>query len=226
MLRVTLLSWPMLVALACACRSSPQASADAAPADAKPIAAARPRVSMPGESPLALAPSQLSLTMIKDRVAPVTATLRLRDGAIALDAKPPSARLSVDLDTFDSSIAIRDERVRNIFFETSAIGWESGEIVIPSIPRPAIDQLRRDKHAHAELEGTLKLHDHVSKLTMSVDVDDKGGGRVGVKTTAPVQVKISEVGLTDNLRRLSAICMHDSIDDVVKIDASLEFSPP
>ncbi len=211
----------LVLSLAPGCRSSSSAGVDAgAPTKPKIV---RPRVQAPGELPLDIAHSKLSLTMIKDRVSPVNATLTMRDGALSLDGPSPSARLSVDLDTFDSDIAIRNERVRNLFFETSAIGWESADLSF-ALPADVVAQLRKDKKlAHVPLDGTLKVHGVTSKLPVTVDAGDEGR-KIWVKSVSPVVVKISDLGLSDNLRRLNAICMHDSIDDDVKVDVSLEFS--
>jgi hypothetical protein len=220
-LRIALCVLCLSTSACTSCRSSSSRS-DAAPEAA--AKAVRPRVTVPGETPLDVARSKLSLVVVKDRVSPVAATLSLRDGAIALDASPPTARLSIDLDTFDSGIGIRNERVRNIFFETSAIGWESGELVVP-LPKESIDQLRKDHQVHADLAGSLKIHGQTAKVAMTVDAGYAPDGRLWVKSSPPVSLKISDFGLTDNLRRLSAICMHDSIDDMVTVDASLEFSP-
>ncbi len=200
------------------CRSS--SSAGGVDAGSKPKIV-RPRVTAPNEVPLDIVKSKLTLTMVKDRVSPVNATLTMRDGALALDGA--TARLSVDLDTFDSDIAIRNERVRNLFFETSAIGWESADLSF-ALPSEVVAKLRADKRvSHVPLEGTLKVHGGTSKLPVIVDAGDEGG-KIWVKSSSPIVVKISDLGLGDNLRRLNAICMHDSIDDIVKVDVSLEFS--
>jgi hypothetical protein len=61
---------------------------------------------------------------------------------------------------------------------------------------------------------------------LTVDARYADDGRLTVKTSMPAQVKISDFALGDNLRRLSAICMHDSIDDVVLVEATLEFATP
>ncbi len=60
-------------------------------------------------------------------------------------------------------------------------------------------------------------------MKLVVDAGYGDNGRLWVKTTSPAQVKISDFDLTDNLRHLSAICMHDSIDDIVEVTVALEF---
>ena len=214
-----------LVVLCSSCRSSSSSSDGAVDgaADARPKIV-RPRVIGSGELPLDIAQSKLHLVIVKDHVTPVPATLSMRDGALALDAAQPKAHLSVDLDTFDSEIAIRNERVRNILFETSAIGWESAELAF-ELPPDLVAKLRSDKKiSGAKLEGSLKVHGTTSKLPVTVDAG-YDGAKVWVKSAGPVEVKVSDLGLTDNLHRLNAICMHDGIDDVVKVDVSLVFQP-
>ena len=58
---------------------------------------------------------------------------------------------------------------------------------------------------------------------MVVDASYGSDGALTIKTSAPFDLKISDLGLADNLRRLSALCMHDSIDDIVKVEVSLRF---
>jgi hypothetical protein len=220
----------VLVVLAAAasasCRSGSAGSADAGrtSAAARPP---RPRVVAQGEAPVDVERSKLSLAVIKDRdvTSPVVATVRLLDGALSLGTTPASARLSVNLDSFDSTIPLRNERVRGIFFETSAIGWETAELTVPSIPDDAVSALRaRRPLAHVTLEGKLRVHGRTAPVSLVVDAGYADDGGLWVKTAAPAQVKISDLGLTDNLHRLSAICMHDSIDDVVTVTADLQFA--
>jgi hypothetical protein len=218
-------SLPILLAVV-ACGRPERA---APPPDARapaPAATTTPRPLAAGETPADAARSRVTLTIIKDRdtVSPVVATVTLRDGAIALDASPPTARLAFDLDTFDTAIPMRNERVRNLFFETSGLGWNEAEIVVAPLPAAVVASLRKDRRvAGAALDGALRVHGRTAKIVMTVDAEYGADGRLRVKSAAPVLVRISDLGLTPNLRRLSAICMHDSIDDVVKVDASIEF---
>jgi len=204
-----------------ACKPKPAPVVDAGAAPVKkalgPIA--------PGETRVDVEKSKLSLSIIKDRdtKSPVTATMGVRDGAIALGAG--TARLSVDLDTFDSSIPLRNERVRGVFFETSGIGWDTAELTIAKLPDDVIAAVRdKKKVTGAKLDADLKIHGKTAKVALVVDAFSMGGTLM-VKSAQPVEVKVSDFGLTDNLKRLSSLCMHDSIDDVVKVDVSLEFPP-
>ncbi len=228
--RTVVLLLAVAASSAAAC-DRPSGGSKASPPEAgpAPTKAAHVRVIAPGDAPADLASSHVSLSVIKDRdlTAPVTARLSLVDGAVALASATPSAHLTLDLDSFDSGIPIRNERVRNLFFETSSRGWDTAEISIPSIPSDVVTALRSARHVeNAHLEGHLRVHGHTAGVALVVDASYADDGRLSVKTSSPAEVKISDLGLRDNQRRLSAVCMHDSIDDVVKIEAVLEFSPP
>jgi hypothetical protein len=201
----------------------------------KPVAGAphskgaKVRVVSPGDAPADLAQSRVQVSVIKDKdnKSPVVGRMKLADGAVAFSSASPSARLSIDIDSFDSDVPIRNERVRNIFFETSGVGWDTIEVTVPAIPPAVMKALHDARHVdQVKLDATLQVHGRKVPAALTVDASYSEDGRLTVKTSVPAQVKISDLALGDNLRRLSAICMHDSIDDVVLVDAVVQFAPP
>ena len=78
----------------------------------------------------------------------------------------------------------------------------------------------------AKLDATLRVHGRTVMTVLTVDASYSEDGRLTVKTSTPAQIKISDFTLSDNLHRLSSICMHDSIDDLVLVEATLQFAPP
>lgn len=177
----------------------------------------------PGELPADLTKSKITLSIIKDRdtKSPVVATVLLRDGAVALG--PGTARLTIDLDTFDSGIPLRNERVRGIVFETSGVGWDTAELTVQKIPDDVLASIREKKLVRTKLDAAMKIHGHTANLVLPVEASLRPDGALWVKTTEPLAVKTSDFDLVGNVKRLSQICMHDSIDDVVNVEVSLEF---
>ena len=211
-----------LVAVAVGCtKPTPTAPPDAGHPPAAVVHTRPPAA--PGELPLDLLKSKITLAIIKDRdtKSPVVATVMLRDGAVALG--PGTARLTIDLDTFDSGIPLRNERVRGIVFETSGVGWDTAELTVAKIPDDALASIRDKKMARAKLDATLKIHGKTVKLVLPVEASYANGGELWVKTSEPLSVKTSDFDLIPNVKRLSQICMHDSIDDAVSVEVSLEF---
>ncbi len=215
-----------LFAAGCGKKSTEVVPPDAA---AAPPKAAKLRVVAPGDAPADLKQSYVQLSIIKDKDVknPVVGRMLLDDGSVALSSPAPSAHLLVDIDTLDTGVPIRNERVRNIFFETSNVGWDTIDVTIPTLPAAVVSALHGQRHVEqAKLDATLKLHGRKVMTVLTVDASYSDDGRLTVKTSTPAQVKISDFGLGDNLRRLSSICMHDSIDDVVNVEVSLQFLPP
>jgi hypothetical protein len=214
-----------MIAAGCSKKTAEVAAPDAAP----PSKAAKVRVVPPGDAPADLKNSSIQISVIKDKDAknPVVGRMALDDGSISLSSPAPSARLVIDIDTLDTTIPIRNERVRNIFFETSNVGWDTIEVTIPAIPAAVVAALKTQRHVEqAKLDATLRVHGRKVMTVLTVDASYSDDGRLTVKTSAPTPVKISDFDLLDNLHRLSHICMHDSIDDLVMVEASLQFLPP
>ncbi len=214
------------LALLPACRGKADKDALDAGRPAKPpprIVAARTPAA--GELLADLHSSKVSVSMVKDRMVklPVTATMLLRDGRVILDGPSPSARLSIDLTTFDSSVPLRNERVKQHFFETNNRNWETVELSIPALPPAALATLRETRRARqVKLEGELSLHGVKKKIDLVVDAAYGPDGTLTVTSAAPFEVNVADYGLVDNLRRLSLLCKHDSIDEIVKVEVLLE----
>jgi hypothetical protein len=135
---------------------------EVAPPDAgAPPKAAKLRVVAPGDAPADLKQSYVQLSIIKDKDVknPVVGRMLLDDGAVALSSPTPSAHLLVDIDTLDTGVPIRNERVRNIFFETSNVGWDTVDVTIPVLPVAVVTALQGQRHVEqAKLDATLKVH--------------------------------------------------------------------
>jgi polyisoprenoid-binding protein YceI len=219
---LVLFAWTCLAA-ACGKKERP-----AAAQDADPVSPKKPRpAASPGESPVDLVESKISLAVVKDHNAngPVVVTVLLRDGAISFGAG--TARLSIDLDSIDSGVPLRNERLRGVLLETGGPGWDTAELRITSIPESALVALREKRGVGGvKIDGELALHGVTAKVPFIANVSFGTGGVLLVKSAAPVELKISDYGLGENLKKLITLCKHESIDDVVKVDFSLEFTPP
>jgi polyisoprenoid-binding protein YceI len=162
-----------------------------------------------------------------DKEASVSADFTLRGGMLALsNAAVPAARFLVDLSSFDSRLPIRNERVKQVFFETATPVGESVEIVVPRLPPDAIEKLKARKLVAATpVEAELTLHGRTSKITLTIDAGYSDRGALWIKTATPVLLNIADLGMTESKKKLMAVCQHERIDDVVKIDVAIELVP-
>lgn len=227
----TALVLAILVVSGSACRGRDSNGAAAKPvADAAPPKPKLVRVAAAGEWLADVEKSKLSLAMVRDHdmASPVLATMVLHDGRLNLDANgAPAVRLSFDLNTFDSGIPMRNERVEKFFFESTVAGWGIAELVVAKLPEAALTALREKRRAtHVPVDGELSLHGQKAAVHATVDAFYGPTGTLTVSSAGPFEVKVSDFKMTDNLKRLSSICLHESIEDIVKGELVVEFPAP
>ena len=173
-----------MLTVACGRRET-TAGPTAGPAGTQATKASPPRVAKSGEVLLDLQRSSIKLTIVKDHDAttPVVATMALRDGVLALgEPALSSGRISFDLGTFESGVPMRNERVKQFFFETSA--KDTAELVMRPLPESALVGLRDKKPVlHAKLDGDLTLHQRTARVLLAVDLGVLPTGTIWVKTT-------------------------------------------
>lgn len=215
-----------LLALLTSCQGKEGRDApDAGPADAAAPRVIPARTPAQGELLADVNSSKVTVAVIKDKNSklPVNGTLLLRDGRVTLDGPSPSAQLSIDLTTLETAIPTRNERVKKLFFETNNRSWETIELAVPVLPPAALTALREKRRAtHVELQGEVTFHSVKKPITLVVDAAYEPGGTLVVKSVAPFDVNIADFGLSENLHRLSLICQHDSIDEIVKVEVTVE----
>jgi polyisoprenoid-binding protein YceI len=139
-------------------------------------------------------------------------------GSVAADG---TASLSIDLASVNTGVAIRDERMREVFFQvaenpsatvTARLDPErfAGLAVGQSVLRPLTAEVTV-KGASAEVETEV--------LVTRVTED-----RITVAPTAPVIVSTDMFGLTDELGELRALAQLPSITPAVPVTFTLAFT--
>lgn len=163
----------------------------------------------------------------KDGKVPVTGSLNLTAGSLdfAAGAKP-AATLTVDLESYDSGLPLRNERVRHLFFNSDQPDLAKATFSSDGIAVEDVQKLRAEqKLAGVAVSGTLSFHGESHKMQTTLDIAYTGDARLSVKTSTPIAFKISDWQLADNLKAMMMACGHLSVDDIVSLDITAEFSP-
>ncbi|MCP5464439.1 MAG: hypothetical protein H7A33_05375 [Deltaproteobacteria bacterium] len=172
--------------------------------------------------------SMLMAKTIKNGDTPVSGSLNFSKGNVVWmgeQFKEASAHLS--LASWNSSLALRDQRVRDIFFGVSQFGDDQLEISFFPKGKINLTELQGDeaKLVHGDVairfRGKLDL-----KRPAAVFVSKNQEGNLVVEIKDPVTVSISKLGLSQPLDKLIEICAHKSVDDQVEITGRLEFIAP
>ena len=124
----------------------------------------------------------------------------------------------IDLDSVDTKIPIRNERMRNLFFETKLFPSATFSAQIP----PA-DLNFEGKHFQVvEVNGRLKLHGMEADLKSRVTILNKNNS-LRVITNYPILIATEDFNLTAGVASLQKIAGLDAISSIVPVSLDLVF---
>ena len=157
---------------------------------------------------VAVTAGTVSLVQIKAETAKVPATITGVTGTVDLAAG--TGKLIIPTSNWDSGLEIRDNNVRNVFFQ-------------PKPHPPAVFTLESLALSEGvgKAKGTLTLYLGAVPVEAEVKVSTDEQGLTHVATTAPFSVSISALGYSERLTALMKICEHPSVSDAVEVSISL-----
>ena len=163
--------------------------------------------------------STVNFVSIKnDKVAEIHSFTSLV-GYIGADGK---VQLGIDLDSVETLIPIRNERMRELLFDTAKFPAANiSAQVDPVILAAAAD----GGVVTAELPITLSLHGIEQTLTAPVVVVGEGDNRLRVLTSRPVMVNAVDFGLDSGITALREIAGLKAISVAVPVTLQLVFIP-
>jgi polyisoprenoid-binding protein YceI len=132
------------------------------------------------------------------------------------------AEVTIDLDSVQTLIDIRDERMREMLFET--VKFPSATIsaqVDPDVLAVAAE----GGVVTAELPVTLSLHGQSKSLTIPVVIVGEGERRLRVFSAQPVLINAADFGLVEGLAALQKVAGLQSIATAVPVTLQLLFVP-
>lgn len=127
---------------------------------------------------------------------------------------------TVALASWDSKLELRDERVRNTFFNAPARPEAGFELTsIAGLPGGG---LAEGAQAEATVSGKVTLGVSSQAVTGPVLVSRVGPQSWTVTSTSPLTVSIAALGLGEGLAKLIAECGHQALADEVRVSLHLE----
>jgi polyisoprenoid-binding protein YceI len=130
------------------------------------------------------------------------------------------AELTVSADSVETYVDIRNERLRDIFFEVS----QFPEITVTADLDPAaFETLAIGEETAAELALTVSLHGEIRTVYAPVRVVRSGTDQVRVISSEPALVDARDFALEAAVDALAGIANLDSITPVFPVSAHLVF---
>lgn len=133
-----------------------------------------------------------------------------------------AVQLSVDLDSVNTLIDIRNERMREVLFETADFPSAS---VNGTLDPAILEALEPGSVVTTDIELTLSLHGQEAAVTAPVVVMNEPGNGLRVISSRPVFVSAADFNLVKGIAALQEIASLDSIDTVVPVTFHLVFNP-
>lgn len=130
------------------------------------------------------------------------------------------ALVSVPLDQVETKIDLRNERMRDMFFET-------GEFPIATIQTSVNAQdysdLETGERRQTEIDGTLSLHGVEAPIFVDAYVTRIAPTRIEIESAEPVIVYVSDFGLEAGLEALREVAGLPSITSSVPVTFTFVF---
>lgn len=129
------------------------------------------------------------------------------------------ATVSINLASVETLVPIRNERMRDMLFETARFPEATLSARVPD----DLDELDAGETTRADLEVSIDLHGKTALYTASAHVTRLADGSLQVVLAAPVLVKAADFGLEGGVEMLREVAGLKTISTAVPVDATLVF---
>lgn len=130
------------------------------------------------------------------------------------------ATLTIDLNSVNTGVALRDQRMKDLLFETAT--YPTATVTV-TVPATLISGLAVGQSAATDITASLNLHGVTGTITTKVSVQKLSNSRILVQTLAPVLTKAETYNLTAGVEALRAAVAIASISAAVPVDFALVF---
>ena len=130
------------------------------------------------------------------------------------------ATLTIDLNTVNTGVPLRDERMRGLLFDT--VNFPTATVTV-AVPSTLISGLAVGQAATTDISASLNLHGVTGTITTKVSVQKLSANRVLVQSLSPILIKAGDYALTDGVEALRAAVGIASVSVAVPVDFALVF---
>lgn len=162
--------------------------------------------------------SRIAFVSIKADEIAETHTFTSLEGEVAPDGE---AVVTIDLDSVETGVDIRNSRMREMLFETAMF---ANATVSARVPLDSFAELAAGARMRQSLPVTLSVHGMEAEIETDVFVTRLSPTAVLVETASPVLVNAFDFGLGEGVDRLRDVAGLPSISPAVPVTASFVFT--
>jgi polyisoprenoid-binding protein YceI len=173
----------------------------------------------PAQADWVLNSERSKLSFVSTKAINVAEVHRISDlsGGITADG---SADIMIGLTSVDTGIELRDDRMRDMLFETDRFGLAN---VSATVDAEKIEKLGPGESTEMILEANLSLHGVSRPLQIELVVVRSGASRLVATTAKPVVINAPDFGLGTGVEALREIAGLPSISLAVPVSFVLTF---
>ena len=131
-----------------------------------------------------------------------------------------NAQLTVNLESVDTLIEIRNERMRELLFETVQFPVAT---VTAQVDQDILAMAAKGSIVTAELPFTLSLHGQEEALTATLVIAGEGENRLRVFSATPILINAADFDLTAGVAALQKIAGLQAISTAIPVTLQLQF---
>lgn len=132
-----------------------------------------------------------------------------------------AAEVKIDLDSVETLVPIRNQRMRELFFETVRFPTASLAAEVPE----SLTQLSAGESRDTNMEVDVSLHGETASYSAQVLVTALADGALQVVLSEPILVQAGDFGLAKGVEMLREVAGLKSISTAVPVTATLVFTP-
>lgn len=136
--------------------------------------------------------------------------------------KDGTVQVSIELDSVETLIPIRNERMREMLFKTVDFPTAT---VNTQVDAGVLSEVAEGGVVTTDIEVSLQLHGETAEMQVPVTVFSEEGEGLRVLSTRPVVVQAGDFGLAEGVTALRKVAGLDSIATAVPVSFHLAFSP-
>ncbi|WP_295388551.1 YceI family protein [uncultured Thiodictyon sp.] len=161
--------------------------------------------------------SHLAFVSIKAKDVAEVHTFNEIKGRIAPDGK---ADIALMLDSVETLVPIRNQRMREILFDTADY---KDAVFTAKIDPERIKAMAVGEIADITAEGTLSLHGQTQPVTLVVQAAKVASNTLMVASVKPVVVDAAKFGMTEGVEKLREVAGLAAISNAVPVSFVLTF---
>lgn len=162
--------------------------------------------------------SQINFTSIKKGSVAEVHHFKEIKGTISESGQ---VEISINLNSAETNIAIRNERLSNYLFETDKY---PSALISTQITPGSIGKLAPGETLHLTRDVTIALHNHSKKQPVSLTVNKLKNNELMVTSAQPVIINAADYGLTDGINKLRDLASLPSISFAVPVTFTLHLN--